>query len=141
MNPNGRNPRLKNILAAGGLTALVLITLLALVGADARRLLAGDDSPALQAGQLLLPAPDSLDGAPDPAALQTQNAELQAAVQTLLEREAAYQARLDEANQAIQALESQPAGGEWWDDDHDGDGEHDDHEEDEHEEHEEGDDD
>jgi hypothetical protein len=138
MSQANRSARLKNILAAGGLTTLILLTLVALALRDNRQVAAAapESGAALSSGGEVAPAALSAGAPASVEQLQVENATLRQAVDTLLAREAQYQARLQEANQVL----SQPAPAwsgegededEWWDND-----EHDDHggEREEHEE-------
>ncbi|MCA9973487.1 MAG: hypothetical protein KC425_24885 [Anaerolineales bacterium] len=117
--------RTKGILAAGTLTGLVLITILALGWRNARA------GAAVDAAATAVPQTVQLSGAGD-AAQQNYTAELETAVQTLQDREAQYQQQIEAANQTIQELQAaqvQPASGGYYGDD-------DEWEEHEHEEHE-----
>lgn len=124
-----RHGRLRNILAAGALTGLVLATMLAFVW----------QSKASE------PQPVTVD-ASGTDALRIENEQLRQALDTLQQREAAYQSQIEAANQTI--LKLQAAGDsasvnfkedddEWEEREHEEDEyEEDEHEEDEHEEHE-----
>lgn len=97
--------RTKGILAAGTLTGLVLMTILALgwrsAGAGAA------DAP-------LTAAPQTVQTGADAAALQSYATELETAVQTLQARETQYRQQIEAANQTIQQLQAsqaQPARG------------------------------
>lgn len=118
-----RHERLRNILAAGALTGLVLATILAFGWQDARRTEAQDDVRR-EAGAV--PAED---------ALRAENEQLRQAVDTLQQREGAYQSQIEVANQTIRQLEGTGSGRFEDDDEWEEDEEH------EHEEHEEHDDD
>lgn len=90
--------RVKAILAAGTLTGLVLVTILALSLGNARQ---------ASASNQVAPA-----GITQPAgsaeSLQASNAQLQQSLQTMQAREAQYQAQIEQANQTIMQLQSQP---------------------------------
>jgi len=138
--------RTKGILAAGTLTGLVLITLLALGFGNLRA--TGDSATAVPTTaisttttDLPLPETGSLTNEEALQAWQEYSAQLEQTVRTMQEREAAYQTQLDAANQTILQLQndinsanSAPAFA-------DGDDDSGEHEEYEHEEHEEYDDD
>lgn len=113
--------RSKGILAAGTLTGLILLTLLALGFAwpDVQ------DQTTNAQTTLQLEQPAGADIATTDAATAVQewqaySAELESAVRTLQQREAAYQTELQAANQEIEKLQNevnnaslaQPAGGE-----------------------------
>ncbi len=91
--------RIKGILAAGTLTGLVLITILALSWGNVSG--AAANAPAEPAA-IVQPM------ATDAATLQAQNVQLQNALQTMQAREAQYQAQIEAANQSITQLQSQP---------------------------------
>ncbi|MBK8986347.1 MAG: hypothetical protein IPM39_09740 [Chloroflexi bacterium] len=135
--------RTKGILAAGTLTGLVLITLLALGFGNLRA--AGGSTTAVPTTtisttttDLPLPETGSLTNEEALQAWQEYSVQLEQTVRTMQERETVYQAQLDAANQTILQLQndinsananSAPAftGG-------DDNGEHEEHEEHEHEE-------
>ena len=91
--------RIKGILAAGTLTGLVLITILAL---------GWDSVGGAAANTPVEPAAIVQPMATDAGALQAQNVQLQNVLQTMQAREAQYQAQIEAANQTITQLESQP---------------------------------
>lgn len=129
--------RMKALFAAGGLTGLVLATILAL---GLRDTLASGSSaaPALDTS-LPVTAPAAPAVAPtlsagEEQALREQNQQLRAALQTMQEREALYQQQVETANQSLLQLQSaQQAAPPAWsfaenfdeDDEHE---EHEDHE-------------
>ena len=90
--------RTKSILAAGGLTGLVLLTLLALGWAD--RGAQAAEAPAL-------PETGGLTNDQALQAWQEYAANLEATVRTMQDREGAYQAELEAANAAINELNAQ----------------------------------
>lgn len=87
-----RHARLRNILAAGALTGLVLATILAFAWQSAP----ADSQPAATE----VPTADTL---------RAENQQLRQAVNILQQREAAYQSQIEAANQTI--LQLQAAGG------------------------------
>lgn len=95
--------RKKGILAAGTLTGLVLITLLALgfgnLGATADNATAVSQQP-----QIVTTDPAAQDAV---QAWQEYSAGLEQTVRTLQERENAYQSQIDSANQTIVNLQGQ----------------------------------
>ncbi len=95
--------RTKGILAAGTLTGLVLITLLALgfsnLGATADNTTAVSQQPQIVTTDTA--AQDAVQ------AWQDYSAELEQTVRTLQERENAYQSQIDTANQNIVNLQGQ----------------------------------
>lgn len=124
--------RTRGILAAGTLTGLVLITILALGFANLR---AGGESatavsPTTTANNALpLPNTGSMTNEEALQAWQQYSAELEQSVRTMQERDAAYQSQLDAANQTILQLQndinqanSAPAFYDNHDDDDDDDG-------------------
>lgn len=140
--------RTRGILAAGTLTGLVIITLLALGFGNLRA--AGGGETAVSApntATIELPTPDTAIQGNEEAlqAWQQYSAELEQTVRTMQEREAAYQTQLDAANQTILQLQNDinsanSAPVHYDDDDRYEHEEHED-EDDDHEEHEEYDDD
>lgn len=150
--------RTKGILAAGTLTGLVLITMLALGFGNVSSLF-GNDATAVPetaapaaANDMPLPETSSLSNEEALQAWQQYSAELEQTVNTMQDRENTYQAQLEAANQTILQLQdeinsanSAPAYSDDDDDyeehEYDDDDEHEEHEYDEHEEHEEHDDD
>lgn len=113
-----RHSRLRNILAAGALTGLVLATIIAF---------AWQSTPA--------DAQPAAAGAPTADTLRAENEQLRQAVDTLQQREAAYHSQIEAANQTILQLQA-ANNGQFVDDDEDDEwGEHED-EEHEYEEHE-----
>ncbi len=95
--------RTKGILAAGTLTGLVLITLLALgfgnLGATADNATAVSQQPQIVTTDTA--AQDAVQ------AWQDYSAGLEQTVRTLQERESAYQSQIDSANQTIVNLQGQ----------------------------------
>lgn len=144
--------RTKGILAAGTLTGLVVITLLALgfgnLGASGGQ---GETNTAVsEPAPVIIEQQQPVDNSADEAAVQAwqeYTTQLENTVQTMQSRENEYQAQLDAANQTIINLQDQmntanaAAGAptHYDDDDH---GEHEDHDDDhgEHEEHDDDDD-
>ena len=122
----------KGIIAAGMLTGLVILTLLALGFTNVQALLK-QDKPAAPLAEPL-PALQPADGAStaDVQALQDYTGELEAALQTMQDRETQYRQQLEAANQTITEMQQpvQPDFGRYEDDDRY------EHEEYEHEEHE-----
>ena len=103
--------RTKGILAAGTLTGLVLITLLALGFGNLRA--TGDSATAVPpttisttTSDLPLPETGSLTNEEALQAWQEYSAQLEQTVRTMQEREAAYQTQLDAANQTILQLQN-----------------------------------
>lgn len=103
--------RTKGILAAGTLTGLVLITLLALGFGNLRA--AGDSATAVPTTtisttttDLPLPETGSLTNEEALQAWQEYSAQLEQTVRTMQERETAYQTQLDTANQTILQLQN-----------------------------------
>ncbi len=99
--------RTKGIIAAGTLTGLVLITLLAL-GFGNLRAAGGSDTAVPNAPTAELPTPDTSVQTNDEAlqAWQEYSAQLEQTVRTMQEREATYQTQLDAANQTILQLQN-----------------------------------
>ena len=101
--------RTKSIIAAGSLTGLVLIAalVLGLRGINAASGTGGNttvNSPA----QIEIQQPDTATTADENLqSWQTYSRDLEYAVQTMQEREAAYQAQIEAANQAIMELQDQ----------------------------------
>ena len=92
--------RVKAILAAGTLTGLVLVTILALsLGSDKTALASEPAAPVVVTQPV---------DANSVEALQAYNAQLEQALQTMQAREAQYQAQIEQANQTITQLQSQP---------------------------------
>jgi S-adenosylmethionine synthetase len=114
-----RHARLRNILAAGALTGLVLATILAFAWQSAPT----DAQPASTE-------------VPTAGTLSAENEQLRQAVNILQQREAAYQSQIEAANQTI--LQLQAAGGNRFqdDDEHESQWEEHEHEENEFAEHE-----
>ncbi|MDT8305128.1 MAG: hypothetical protein RRC07_04275 [Anaerolineae bacterium] len=107
--------RLRNILAAGLLTGLVLATIVAFGWQEVR---GSDRAPASSTNE---------------ESLRSENEQLRQALDVMQQREASYQTELEAANQTIEALQS-PAvtsAGRRYDDDDDE--EYEEHEEYEHE--------
>lgn len=95
--------RMKAIFVAGGLTGLVLITVLVL---GLRGSVPTSEAASVEAAPVEVMG--ASDGAAQVQALLEQNRQLRDAVQTMQAREAQYQQQLEAANQTIQALQSQP---------------------------------
>lgn len=128
--------RTRSILAAGTLTGLILLTLLALGFAWP----AAEDQATSAATTLQIEPPAPADAASANAATanaatavqewQAYSAELESAVRTLQQREAAYQSELQAANQTIETLQNEvnnagttwQSGGEYEDDEHEHEG-------------------
>jgi TolA-binding protein len=109
--------RLRNILAAGLLTGLVLATMVAFGLRDAR----GTEAASISAESA--------------GSLETENEQLRQALNTLQAREAGYQAEIEAANQTILELQSSTASSRYDDDeDYEHEEEEDEREEHEHEE-------
>jgi uncharacterized protein YceH (UPF0502 family) len=102
--------RLYNLLAAGSLTVLLLITFLLFRNnhfggvADAATT-AVIDTGTLSAGTVSTATQSTVD--PAVAALEAQNQKLMEAVQVLQAREGQYQTQLDNATQALQRMQGQ----------------------------------
>lgn len=135
--------RTKGILAAGTLTGLVLITILAL-GFGNLQAKSVEDTAVAPATEVTLPQTNGLTAEEALQAWQDYSAELEQTVRTMQDRDTVYQQQLDAANQTILQLQDQinsannpPA---YYDDDDDDRYEHEEreHEEREHEEHENG---
>ncbi len=101
--------RTKSILAAGSLTGLVLITILALglrsINADS-----GTESSSAADSQTRIEIQQPQSGATADEALQswqTYSSDLENTVQIMQEREAAYQSQIEAANLAIIELQDQ----------------------------------
>lgn len=122
--------RIKSILAAGTLTGLVLLTMLALGFGK----LSAQNDAAPTANNAVLVQPTTSNGAAAVQAWQDYSAQLESTVRTLQDRESQYQAQLEQANQAINQLQnnvnqvnSAPAfGGGFEHEEHEGFGDHDD---------------
>lgn len=137
------NSRLYNLLAAGSLTVLLLLTFL--LFQNNRFGGVADAATSIVTETMVLPVPsqetivDANAGTPTSTdqtlqTLQAQNQKLRQAVQVMQQREQQYQTQLNNASQALQTLQTQSAAPG---------GEYEEHEDDEHEhgEHEDGDDD
>lgn len=146
--------RTKGILAAGSLTGLVLITILAL-GFQGLGAAAGDGTQTAvsEPTPIVIQQPETGVGADEAVqAWQIYSGDLENTVQTMQQREAQYQAQLEAANQTILQLQDQansanaaasvqinaPGNGSaiasesaFYDDDDEEHEEHEDHEEDE----------
>jgi hypothetical protein len=104
--------RVKGILAAGSLTGLVIITMLALgfssIGAwgtdEAATAVAEPTTTVIQEPQIDQNASETV------KAWQQYGSELESTVQTMQQREAQYQAQIDAANQTILQLQDQVNG-------------------------------
>ena len=120
--------QIANLLGAGTLTGLVLASVLLFGQGQLDASAAADNTAASQPAIVEVAAP-STDGDP----LQVQNDQLQEALQTMQEREAAYQEQIELANEALaeQAANSAPAYSEEYEEDEHEEGEY---EEEEHEE-------
>lgn len=99
--------RTKAILAAGTITGLLLLTLLALGLGDLQAKSAGDTAVSPSAVEVQLPQTNSMANQEALQAWQTYSAELEQTVRTMQERETAYQQQLDAANQTILQLQDQ----------------------------------
>lgn len=99
--------RTKGIIAAGTLTGLVLITLLAL-GFGNLRAAGGGATAVTNPATVELPTPNTAVQTNDEAlqAWQEYSAQLEQTVRTMQERETAYQTQLDTANQTILQLQN-----------------------------------
>lgn len=99
--------RSKGILAAGTMTGLVLITILALGFGNFGVKSAADTAVTPPANEI--PAPQTRDMTSEQAlqAWQTYSTELEQTVHTMQDRESAYQQQLDAANQTILQLQDQ----------------------------------
>jgi predicted nucleic acid-binding Zn-ribbon protein len=124
--------RTKGILAAGTLTGLVLITILALGFGNLQAKSADDTAVAPAAAEVSLPQTNGLTTEEALQAWQDYSVQLEQTVQTMQGRDAAYQQQLDAANQTIIQLQDQinsansaPASSFF--------GEHEEHEHEEHE--------
>ncbi|MCA9934883.1 MAG: hypothetical protein KC415_13205 [Anaerolineales bacterium] len=95
--------RVKGILAAGTLTGLVIVTLLALGFRNSSAAAADNASP------VVIPSEPGVDPAAQDAvqAWQTYSSELENTVRTLQARETQYQTELAKANQTITQLQDQ----------------------------------
>jgi TolA-binding protein len=126
--------RMKAIFVAGGLTGLVLITMLVLGvrrGTPAETVSAGTNPAQVLGISSSAIAPAQVEEA-EVQTLLEQNQQLRGAVEMMQQREAQYQAQLESANQTIQTLQSQvaPQSAPGYEDDED------EYERDEHDEHE-----
>lgn len=117
-----RHGRLRNILAAGALTGLVLATIIAFAWQSTP----ADAQPAA--------------GVPTTDTLRAENQQLRQAVDTLQQRESAYQSQIEAANQTILRLQAANDGqfvdddaDDEWEEHEDDEHEHDEHEYEEHE--------
>lgn len=102
--------RLYNLLAAGSLTLLLLITFLLFRNNHLGGVADAATATVIDMGTLSASTVSTdTQGAVDPtvAALQGQNQKLMEAVQLLQARESQYQAQLNNANQALQSVQSQ----------------------------------
>ena len=100
--------RMKGILAAGTLTGLVLITLLAFGFHNSQA--AGVDAANVQnSTQVMVPNEPTVDPAAQDAvqAWQEYSSQLENTVRTLQARESQYQTELNNANQTIMQLQNQ----------------------------------
>lgn len=129
--------RKKGILAAGTLTGLVLITLLALGFGNLQAKSAEDTAVAPATAEVTLPETNGMAAEDALQAWQDYSTELEQTVRTMQDRDAAYQQQLDAANQTILQLQDQinsvnsaPA---YYGDDDDDRYEHEEHEHEEHE--------
>lgn len=127
----------KNIVIAGTLAGLVLLTLMAFSFSGTSALFRRDGGQALQPAQGLPPEQSlEVNTQADVQALQDYAAELESTLEIMVDREAQYQEQLNSANQTITEM-SQPVQSSYTyeDDDHDEYEEHDDDDHDEYEEH------
>lgn len=138
--------RTKGILAAGTLTGLVLITILALGFGNLRADRNADVAAETAVSPVNVPAATTASSAAGAQineeavqAWQQYSAELEETVRTMQTREAAYQAQIEAANQTILQLQDSintaNSGASFYDDDDDDryddhDNDHDDHDED-----------
>lgn len=99
--------RKRGILAAGTLTGLLLITLLALGFGNLQAKSAEDTAVAPAAAAVALPQTNGMTTEQALQAWQDYSAQLEQTVQTMQERDAAYQQQLDMANQTIIQLQDQ----------------------------------
>jgi hypothetical protein len=93
------NNRLKNILAAGAVTGILLATFIAFAWRD----LGQADAAAMGSQSVTETAPSA---AQDSSALQAENQQLRDVLATMQEREQQYQAQLEMANQTILQLQA-----------------------------------
>lgn len=102
--------RIKGILAAGTLTGVVLITVLVL-GLGNLNAQQNDvqTTPDIVVQPMAMPdnSTTAVTNTQDAQALQTYAQQLETALQTMQEREAAYQAQIDTANQTVIQLQDQ----------------------------------
>ncbi len=124
--------RKRGILAAGTLTGLVLITLLALGFGNLQAKSVEDTTVAPTTAEVALPQTNGMAAEEALQAWQDYSAQLEQTVQTMQGRDAAYQQQLEAANQTIIQLQDQinsansaPAASFF--------GEHEEHEHEEHE--------
>ena len=99
--------RTKAILAAGTITGLLLLTILALGLGDLQAKSAGDTAVPPSTVEVQLPPTNGMTNEEALQAWQTYCAELEQTVRTMQERETAYQQQLDAANQTILQLQDQ----------------------------------
>ena len=120
--------QLMNLIGAGTMTALIVITGLLFNGG----VIGSASADNLSSNQAI-----TLEG---DAALQAENAQLRDAVIQLQDREAQYAAQIDEANQLLQEQSTAAAayGGEYEEEEYEEEEEEEEEEYEEHEEHEEG---
>jgi len=99
--------RTKGILAAGTLTGVILITVLVLGLGN----LKAQTTDAQSATNMVLPPATAVTtdqpSAQDLQSLQAYNQQLEAALQIMQEREAVYQAQIEQANQTVLQLQDQ----------------------------------
>ena len=100
-----KNKRLRNILAAGALTGLVLATLIAF----GLRNRPGEATAAEATPQTVTTGADQGTTAGE-GSLQAENEQLRSALQTMQEREQQYQAQIEAANRTILQLQDDPNG-------------------------------
>jgi hypothetical protein len=118
--------RTKGILAAGTLTGLVLITILAL-GFGSLQAQSSRNMPFVPATEVGIPPTNSLANEETLQAWQDYSAQLEQTVRVLQERDIAYQQQLEASNQTILQLQDQMNSGRSTF------GEHEEHEREEHE--------
>lgn len=104
--------RVKGILAAGSLTGMVIITMLALgfssIGASWN---GGKETAVIEPTPIVIQEPQiGQDASKAVSAWQQYGSELESTVQTMQQREAQYQAQIDAANQTILQLQDQVNG-------------------------------
>jgi TolA-binding protein len=93
-----QNKRLKNVLAAGALTGLVLATIMAFAWRDAGR---ANATPTEKQNTTTTTPPETQ----GVDALQAENEQLRSALETMQMREQQYQAQLEAANRSILQLQ------------------------------------